>query len=399
MTSHPLAGARTVVLGASGFLGSRLVERLVCECGASVRVMVRRVMSASRIARFPIEIVTGDITSEADVRSAIAGADVVFNCAKGTGPDRAVRRAVDVDGPRLVVEAAAAARARVVHVSTMAVYNLPEEGEFDESSPPAGAGDLYVDSKRAGERAALAAGARLGVPVTVVQPTVIYGPGADVHGTEIVDEMRSHRIMLIDGGIGICNAVFVDDAVTGLLLAATSERSPGERILISGPGHPTWRDFFGHFENMLGAERTVSMSRTEALALWRHSTKRPWLGREVAGLLRHDVDVRRRILATREGALVRRVITALVPAHRRYALRAGTPRGADARQSGDPIESLPIAPQRPWLIRYMARRARARIDKAATLLGYSPAFPLDTGMQITGDWARWAGLLAPSARP
>ena len=61
-----------------------------------------------------------------------------------------------------------------------------------------------------------------------------------------------------------------------------------------------------------------------------------------------------------------------------------------------PSVELPIAVVRPWVVRMMAREARARIDKARAMLGYEPAVSLTEGMRITGDWARWAGL-APAS--
>ena len=57
---------------------------------------------------------------------------------------------------------------------------------------------------------------------------------------------------------------------------------------------------------------------------------------------------------------------------------------------------LPLAPIRPWLAAYLAKRARVRIDKARDRLGYDPAFGLDDGMRLTEAWARWTGL-APLA--
>jgi nucleoside-diphosphate-sugar epimerase len=45
------------------------------------------------------------------------------------------------------------------------------------------------------------------------------------------------------------------------------------------------------------------------------------------------------------------------------------------------------------VVRYLAKRARVRIDKARDVLGYRPAFTLEAGMRLTEAWARWAGLL------
>src|SRR6185369_7144300 len=92
-----LTGARVLVIGASGFIGSRLSERLAVEYGARVRVLVRSVMSAAALARFPIDLVVGNLLDPAVVTAAADGCSVIFNCAKGKGSDAAVRRAVDVD--------------------------------------------------------------------------------------------------------------------------------------------------------------------------------------------------------------------------------------------------------------------------------------------------------------
>jgi len=385
-----LAGAHVLVIGASGFLGGRLVERLVLEHGARVRILVRKVMGAAPLARFPLEVVVGDMLDARAVAAAAQGCSVIFNCAKGKGGNPVLRRAVDSDGVRNVVEAARANGARVVHVSSFVVYDLPREGQIDEQSPAAPRGDAYTDTKRQGEQLALELGARNRVPVVVIQPTVVYGPNAGVHGAEILEELRTSRMILVEGGAGICNAVYVDDVVTALLLAAVCERAPGERFLISGPEYPTWRDFFGAFEHMLGVKRTVSMSSAQALTLWRQSQRRAWLLPELLHGVRRDTALRDRLLATREGMLARqfteRVLWKYFSGPERAPVTIIAPVSAE--------QELPLGPIRPWLVHYLASKVRVRIDKAHKLLGYQPAFDLEAGMRLTEEWARWARLLA-----
>lgn len=386
-----LQGRRVLVIGASGFLGGRLAERLVLEQGAEVRVLIRRVASATRLARLPVEVVAGDILDPIAVGRASEGCAVLFNCAKGTGGDAARRRATDVDGVRHLVDAAAGAGARLVQVSSLAVYDLPRDGDVTEQTGDAPPGDPYADAKLAGERLALELGRSRGVPVTVVQPTVVYGPFATVHGSDILEELRTGRMILVDGGRGICNAVYVDDAVSALLLAATAPRAPGERFLISGAEHPTWAEFFGGFARMLGAEdRLVPMSSAEAQTLWRDSRRPPWLAGEAMALFRRDKALRKRLLGTREGRWLRNLAERLAPGRLRAAEQWAEPRDPAGQAPAD----LPLGPMRPWLVDYLGKQARVRIDKARELLGYRPEFNLQAGLALTEAWARWSGLVA-----
>jgi nucleoside-diphosphate-sugar epimerase len=386
-----LRRARVLVLGASGFIGARLTERLASEYGAQVRVFVRAPMRAAVIARLPIEIVAGDVLDREAMIAAARGCSIIFNCVKGKGADPDTRRAVDVDAAGRVVDAARTNGARVVHVSTMAVYDRPADGEFDETSPPARRGDAYTDGKMAGERLALDKGRRDGVPVVVVQPSVVYGPGAGVYGTDIIQELTTGRVPLIDGGTGICNALYIDDLVSALVLAAVSDRAAGQRILISGDEYPTWREFFGAFERMIGAERTIAMSRAEAYALWRGARRRPWLLAELWRMVRDDRQLRRRLLSTREGRLLREFVGPAIPREWKSGARTSTNGGGRGTLTAG--AQLPLVPLRPWVIDYMGLRARVRCTRARQLLGYAPAIDFATGMRRTELWARWAGLI------
>jgi nucleoside-diphosphate-sugar epimerase len=344
-------------------------------------------MSVAGLARFPIEIVSGDVLDAERVLSAAHGCRIIFNCTKGKGGDAAVRLAVDLDGVKNLTDAAAATGARLVHVSTMAVYDRPPLGRFDEQTGPAPAGDSYSDNKRAGEQLALTHGAQLGVPVVVIQPSVVYGPQAGVYGTEILQELKTHRLILVNGGSGICNAVYVDDVVTALLLAATADRVAGERFLISGSEYPTWREFFAAFEQMLGVEGTVAMPEEEALALWERSRRRAWLVPELYRAVMSDRPLRRRLMATREGVLIGSLASRVVPENALERLRAS--RAPAVAAPG----ARPVGTIRPWVIENMARKAQVDIAKARRLLGFEPAFSLARGMHLTELWARWAGLV------
>ena len=84
----------------------------------------------------------------------------------------------------------------------------------------------------------------------------------------MLKQLRSGLVPLIDGGAGICNAVYIDDVAEAVLLAAEREQAVGEAFLISGEPI-TYRDFYERFAQMLGGQRTVPMSADEAIERWR----------------------------------------------------------------------------------------------------------------------------------
>src|SRR5688572_22740302 len=142
-----MTGKRALVTGATGFIGGRLVERLVLDQGADVRALVKNFARASRLARFKVEMVAGAINNLQAVDKAVEGCDVVFHCAH------------DFDHPQTNLEGAQALAAacvrhnvqRLVHVSSISVYEPLPDGDVDESTAAVPCGWTYPDNKLAVE--------------------------------------------------------------------------------------------------------------------------------------------------------------------------------------------------------------------------------------------------------
>jgi predicted dehydrogenase/nucleoside-diphosphate-sugar epimerase len=333
----PLRGKRVLVTGATGFLGGHLVERLCVHEGAAVRVLVRDLARASRISRFAIEIVHGDVTDAQAVRRAASDCEFVFHLAAGNRGSPAQERAVNIDGTELVAQAALrAGAARLVQVSTIVISARTPPGDLDEVCLPVDP-DPYSESKLDAERRVLALCREDGLPVVVVRPSCIYGPYDHGYTVGPIQELRAGPVVLVDGGVGLCNLVYVDDVVSALLLAATAPRAVGEAFLISGAAPVTWRDFFGAYQRMVPGSSTVSMSACT-----------------IRAQLRQSVGVRQDLGLPR-----------LPPAH---------------------------------MVDFYAARPHIRIDKARRILGYQPRFDLTRGMALTERWARSAGLLPEPMR-
>ena len=226
--------------GATGFVGGH-VARALAERGDDVRVTYRDSARLERIGAVGVEPVKADVVDRAAMRRALRGCEVAFHTAgyvSSRPPDRVWR--VNALGPRVVVEAAAAEGVRrVVITSTAAAIGIPPWGETADETHiyrGGGAGMAYSDSKHEGEMEALAAGARHGVEVVVVNPSYVLGVPVDRRSpgetsTRTVANYLLGRLpAIVDGAT---NIVDVRDVAAGHLLAADRGR-PGERYILGG---------------------------------------------------------------------------------------------------------------------------------------------------------------------
>jgi nucleoside-diphosphate-sugar epimerase len=386
----PLTNSTVLVTGATGFIGGRLAERLVVEHGARVRALVRNFGRAARLARYPIELVQGDLRSPDSIDRAVAGCEYVFHCAYGSDGEDDARRVVNAQGSGHVLESALNHRCRrVVHTSTVTVYGNTPDGPLDETAPRTRTGFAYGDSKIEAEEAAFSFVSR-GLSVAVVQPTVVYGPFGTTFATKPIQQLKSGRVILINEGSGLANLVYVDDVVSGMILAAVHEAAHGQSFLISGAEPTTWRSFYAAYESMLGRSATVSMTAAEALQHFHNADGGGGsLASQLRGALGHP-GVKRRIAATREGRLAVRAWHMLPAGVRARIAGPAVPLpGQGVAASGEP----PIHPLHPSKIAFMAAKTHVSIDKARRVLGFAPRFDFARGMDLTGAWAEWANLL------
>jgi 2-alkyl-3-oxoalkanoate reductase len=248
-----------VVTGAAGFLGRAFTAELL-----------RRGWEVRGIDVRPGPRVTvGDVSRGGSWFHVLAEADLVIHAAAivSEAGDPATFWRVNVEGTRTVLQAAAQARVgRVLHLSSVVVHGPTFPDGVDETGAIRMTGNLYTDTKVAGEHQALLAAASGRVAVTVVRPGDAYGPHSNPWTVRPVELMRRGMFVLVDGGKGVLSPVYVDDVVEGALAAAGSEAGIGEVFHITGGAGVEAREFFGHYARMLGRPMR-SLPSTAAVAL------------------------------------------------------------------------------------------------------------------------------------
>ncbi len=237
--------AKTLVTGASGFIGRQLVRQLV-DAGERVRIICRHPDALIREHGSLVEAVRGDIIDRDAMVRAMDGVGTVFHlagCARAWSRNPREFWDVNVTGTELLLELASRAGAdRIVHVST--VLTLPELRRTwlpDGIRKPT----EYEHTKLMGERLVLSYIASGGDAV-IVHPTRVYGPGplTDANGaTKMIALYLAGRFRLrvADGDVP-GNYAHVEDVARGMILAAHWGRSGAHYVL--GGENASIRDLF-----------------------------------------------------------------------------------------------------------------------------------------------------------
>ncbi|MBK6647929.1 MAG: NAD-dependent epimerase/dehydratase family protein [Anaerolineales bacterium] len=250
------------ITGALGFVGKALAAQyraLGAEtCGLDVR------------ADSAANVVAGDVSRPDEWQSALAGCDLVIHTAaivtNNVSREEAWR--VNVLGTRRVLDAAIQAGAkRFVHISSLAAMRFNIEDQADESAPVMPTGNPYVDTKIASEHVVLSAHAKGEMNCTIIRPADIYGPGSRPWTIIPVQMIQKGLFLLPAHGKGVFRAVYIDDLVNGIMLAAERGEGKGQIFILGGEKAVTCEAFFGHYYRMLGKGSPRVMSTASAVAI------------------------------------------------------------------------------------------------------------------------------------
>ncbi|XP_061343191.1 uncharacterized protein LOC133289297 isoform X2 [Gastrolobium bilobum] len=232
---------KILVTGASGYLGGRLCHALLRQ-GYSVRVLVRPTSDLSALPP-SLDIIYGDITDYASLLAACSACSVVFHLAALVEPwlpDPSKFFSVNVGGLKNVLEAVKETKTVEKLIYTSSFFALgPTDGDIADENKVHHEKFFcteYEKSKVAADKIAVQAASE-GVPIVLLYPGVIYGPGKVTAGN-IVAKMIVERFSgRLPGYIGDGNDKFsfshVDDVVEGHI-AAMEKGQPGNRYLLTG---------------------------------------------------------------------------------------------------------------------------------------------------------------------
>lgn len=235
---------RIVVTGATGFLGGAIARRLVATRPDARVLGIGRDRERGRALRADgVEWLALDLDDAAGVARAFEGADAVVHSAALSSPwgRRADFERANIDASEHVVAASIAAGAqRLVHVSTPGIYHdgRPHRGIAEDDPLPARAANHYADTKRIAEQRVLAHCERAGLPVLVLRPRAIFGPGDSAILPRIAQAMRQGRLRRLGDGRCTVDLTYVENVVDAALLALDAPATLSGRAYNITNGEP-----------------------------------------------------------------------------------------------------------------------------------------------------------------
>lgn len=327
--------AKILVTGATGFTGGSLCQRLVAS-GEEVVAFVRPGPRVESLQTMGVECRFVDIKDPASLAQHFHGIDRVYHIAAAYRTEHADTGEfflVNVEATRYLLELAKKNRVqRFVHCSTVGVQGAISDPPADENYRFA-PGDHYQESKKEGELLALRYAAE-GLPVAVVRPVGIYGPG-DTRFLKLFKPIDRKLFVMIGSGESLYHMTYIDDLVEGFILAGTRPEAVGEVFTIGGERYTTLRELVNTIADVLGRPR-------------------PFLS---------------------------------IPYRPVYAASVLCDRIC---------RPLGIAPPLyPRRVEFFVKSRAFTIEKAKRLLGYVPKVSLAEGLARTRDWYRQTGMMAP----
>lgn len=246
---------KALVTGASGFLGRVLIDKLLAR-DYTVRGLVRKTSPILPLKTLGVELKYGDLADRDSLIQAARGVDIIFHAAAHVG-DWGTRDQFyqgNVVGTRNVIEAMLEAGVpRLLYVSSVAVYGR-QEGTISEATPRRKSGDPYEDTKIEAEEMAMDLAARHRFALSIIRPSLIYGPYDYKFVPRVAENIRQGRMMIVGSGKNRIPLVYGEDVADGAIQAAESEAAVGGFFNISSGEPVNWNEFLTTLAQYMNAK-------------------------------------------------------------------------------------------------------------------------------------------------
>ncbi len=224
------------VTGASGLIGRHLVD-LLLEQDLPIRILTRDPQKVEASWENKVEIWQGDITDPDSLAGFAAGASTIYHLAGVIFEPELLTSVNETGTKNLLEECARHPIKRFVHLSSVGVIGSSQEKIIDEEAACHPQND-YERSKLRGEQLVMQYAQEQNLPVTIMRPTIVFGPGREKEKDSFASWMgaiQSERYRYIGQGQYMANYVFARDVAAACLHVTEREQAVGEIYIVNDP--------------------------------------------------------------------------------------------------------------------------------------------------------------------
>jgi 2-alkyl-3-oxoalkanoate reductase len=263
MTTEDKIAQPVLVTGATGFIGSRVIHKLL-QNGVAVKVLALPNEAIPAQWADKVEIVRGSISDPSAVEKAAAGAKTIIHLVAIVTDwgDEKKYWEFTVEGSRLIFEQAVKNNARAVLASSIVVYGdkiysqpCPEETSYGKTFGP------YSRTKQAQEKLAWEYYKNKGMKLTIVRPANVFGPRSGPWLHDVINVLKSGSPGLISGGNMNAGLAYVDNVADILILAGSTDKALGRAYNASDGSDVTWKQYFSDIARIIGVQNPKSIPR------------------------------------------------------------------------------------------------------------------------------------------
>lgn len=224
------------ITGATGFIGTQLVRRLA-QTDHKLCCLVRKTSRVNELKEQGVKLAYGDVIDKDSLLQGMKGCDWVVDLANIYSfwePNKRAYEKVNVEGTRNVMECALKAGiSKVLHVSTVGIYDKPKDSPFTEESPVGAVRfSEYSRTKYQGDLVAWEFYEKKRLPLLMIYPGAVLGPGDPKATGKYIDDLINRRLPARVFEDSVITCVHVKDVAETIVRALEKQNNIGEKYLV-----------------------------------------------------------------------------------------------------------------------------------------------------------------------